>query len=989
MSILKLKFDPELDYQQEAIQAVVDIFTGQVISNGSFSISSNQAGALGINELGHGNVLEIEDEQILKNVHATQERNSIPNVPELQGRNFSIEMETGTGKTYVYLRTIFELHKVYGFTKFIVVVPSIPIREGVLASINAMKDHFTSIYNEPYDAVIYDSKQLGRVRQFATSNKIQILIINIQAFQKDVEDEESSNGIAQSTKSNVINRESDRMSGRRPIEFIQATNPIVILDEPQNMESEKSRQAIERLHPLCTLRYSATHKNPYNLLYRLSPIDAFDRKLVKRIEVASVRAEENLNDAFVSLIGVNNTDNKITAKVKINVGSGSQVSQKTMTIKMGDDLFAKSKSRQEYKDGYIVTNISLVPGNEHIEFANGITLHLNTAIGGFDEDIMKVMLRKTIESHLDKVLAVNKDRGIKVLSLIFVDKVANYRLHHVDGTTSLGKLGVWFEEIFGEVSKKPKYKNLNLPSAEEVHGGYFSKDKKGVEKDTKGSTQDDSSTYELIMRDKERLLSLNEPLQFIFSHSALAEGWDNPNVFQICTLRESASKDRKRQEIGRGLRLPVNQHGERVRDDNVNWLTVVANESYEDFARKLQTEYEDDYGIEFGIVDRIAFSQIPVPNAIPDEKGNVPVVGQVLSEQIYSSLSLDGYINPDGRLSDKYKPHDPNFVLPVDPEFEQIRAPIMDVLDAYVLSSRIKDARHRQRVAFNKEVTLDQGFKELWEKISPRTRYRVEFSSDQLVDDVIRNLKTAPKITPIKLMVDVVKVETNKGGIKADKIIETGSYDTSLPRFLPDILDYLQNETELTRMTLSKILLKSGRLDEFKINPQAFLTMVAHEIRQHLDTLMVEGIRYEKLAGQVWEMHRLESETSHVLECYLDNLYKVRNLNKTPYDYVEFDSKVEKAFAKALDDNKDVKYFLKLPSWFKVDTPVGSYNPDWAIVFEQDARIYLVRETKSTLVAGERRREENIKINCGRRHFEAIDVDYDVVTSLDDMVRRL
>ena len=988
MSSLHLRFDPDLDYQKEAIQAVVDLFTGQVISNGSFSISSNQAGALVYDELGQGNRLEIEDKQILKNVQTVQENNSIPKIPELQGMNFSIEMETGTGKTYVYLRSIFELHKVYGFTKFIVVVPSIPIREGVLASINAMRDHFTSMYNEPFDSVVYDSKQLGRVRQFATSNKIQILIINIQAFQKDVEDDETSDTNSISSRANVINRESDRMSGRRPIEFIQATNPIVILDEPQNMESEKSKLAIERLSPLCTLRYSATHKNPYNLLYRLSPIDAFDRKLVKRIEVASVRADDNVNDAFVRLVGLSNKDNKITAKVKINVGSGSVVSQKTITVKMGDDLFEKSKRRQEYNDGYIVTNISLILGAEHIEFANGITLRINTAVGGFDEDIMKVMLRKTIESHFDKSLSV-REKGIKVLSLIFVDKVANYRLHHEDGTISLGKLGIWFEDIYDEVSKKPIYRNLNLPPVEKVHGGYFSKDKKGVDKDTKGSTLDDSDTYELIMRDKERLLSIEEPLQFIFSHSALAEGWDNPNVFQICTLRESASKDRKRQEIGRGLRLPVNQHGERVRDDSINWLTVVANESYEDFARKLQTEYEDDYGIEFGIVDRIAFSQIPVPDATPDEKGNVPVIGQTFSDQIYNSLSINGFINPDGRVSEKYKPYDPSFVLPVQSELESLRAPIMDVLNKYVISSRIKDTRQRQRVAFQKEVTLDPGFKELWDKISPRTRYRVGFSSDKLVDDVVGNLKAASKITPIKVMVDTVKVETGKSGIKADEIIETGSYDTSLPRFLPDILDYLQNETELTRATLSKILSKSGRLDEFRINPQAFITLVTHEIRQQLNELMVEGIKYEKLAGQVWEMRRLEPETSDVLGSYIDNLYKIRNTNKTPYDYVEIESNVEKEFASALDKNENVKYFLKLPSWFKIDTPIGSYNPDWAIVFEQDTRIYLVRETKSTLLAEERRSEENIKINCGRRHFEALDVNYDVVTSLEDMVKRL
>jgi type III restriction enzyme len=474
-----------------------------------------------------------------------------------------------------------------------------------------LKEHFHTLYdNAPFDHFVYDSKRLGKVRQFATSNQIQIMVINIQSFQKDVADKDLSEMTEEELKKlNVINRENDRMSGRRPIEFIQAASPVVIIDEPQSVDTtKKSRRAIGNLNPMATLRYSATHRNPYNLLYKLDPIKAYDLRLVKRIEVASIRSDDNFNDAYVKLL---KTDNKNGIKAQIEIHKEGPTGPKAakLWVKQGDDLYRRSDDREAYRDGYIVQNIDCTPGSEYIEFNQGRFLKLGQEVGGLGDDIMKAQVYETVEQHLKKERAL-KGRGIKVLSLFFIDRVANYRIYNEDGTTSLGKIGQWFEEAYKELTAKPIYKGLIPFGVADVHNGYFSQDKQGHAKDTRGNTADDDDTYSLIMRDKERLLDPNVALRFIFSHSALREGWDNPNVFQICTLHETQSVERKRQEIGRGLRLPVNETGERVHDETINRLTVIANESYENFARKLQTEFEEDFGIKFGRVDKIAFAKL-------------------------------------------------------------------------------------------------------------------------------------------------------------------------------------------------------------------------------------------------------------------------------------------------------------------------------------------------------------------------------------------
>ncbi len=980
---MKLKFDPSLEYQQHAVNAIVGVFHGQPIAQAGFELSHTMEDGLFQSELGVGNNLTLLDEDILANVHKAQEGNDIEKVDGLQGREFSIEMETGTGKTYVYLRTIFELNKTYGFKKFIIVVPSVAIREGVLKSIELTKDHFQTLYDKvSFDYFVYDSKRLGKVRQFAGGVKqIQIMIINIQSFQKDVADKALSEMTDEELKKlNVINRENDRMSGRRPIEFIQAANPIVIIDEPQSVDTtEKSQRAIKNLNPAATLRYSATHRNPYNLLYKLDPIKAYDLRLVKRIEVASIRSDDSFNDAYVKLL---KTDNKNGIKVQVEIHKEGPTGPKLakLWVKQGDDLFVKSKERETYREGYIVQNIDCTPGAEYIEFNQGRFLELGQEIGGLGDDIMKAQVYETVEQHLKKERAL-RGKGVKVLSLFFIDRVANYRVYNEDGSTSLGKIGHWFEEAFNELTAKPIYKGLSPFDVSEVHNGYFSQDKQGHAKDTRGNTAADEDTYHLIMRDKERLLDPDVALRFIFSHSALREGWDNPNVFQICTLNETKAVEKKRQEIGRGLRLPVNQAGERVRDETVNRLTVIANESYEDFARTLQAEFEEDFGIQFGKVEQIAFAKLT--RVATD--GTEMALGQNTSKKVWDELVANGYLNAEGEVLDKFDPKNLHFKLDVSDEFTDLAAEIIDEVNRKVFKNRIVNARERRELKFRKEVHLSEDFKELWDRIKYRTRYRVRFGTTDLIVKALARIKQIEEIKPVRISMSRRDIDITEAGVAADRELETRSRETTQVTVLPDILAFLQKETELTRHTLAEILKQSGRLAEFKVNPQAFMVAVAREISRALHDLMLDGLQYEKVAGQHWEMSRIEQEAEEGIVRYLSNLYQVQNKDKALFDAIEYDSEVEKQFARDLDNNENVLIFVKLPGWFKIDTPIGPYNPDWAFVTERDDKLYFVRETKSTLDSEERRSKENQKIVCGRKHFETLEVDFDVVTSLSEV----
>ena len=1000
---MKLKFDPSLAYQLDAVNAVADALDGQPMGQTSFEVSSTMPSGVVLTNQGVGNNLILTDEQFLANVHKVQERNDIPKSetvtkhfaagmsaglplawPALKdGREFSVEMETGTGKTYVYLRTIFELNKRYGFKKFVIVVPSVAIREGVLKSIDIMGEHFRALFdNVPFNSFVYDSKRLGAVRQFSDSNHIQVMVINIQAFVKDVGDDDTDLDTMDEEalkKLNVIYRDNDRMGGK-PIDFIRAANPIVIIDEPQSVDTTpKSRRAIAQLNPTVTLRYSATHRNPYNLLYKLGPIEAYDMRLVKRIEVASIKADEDFSEAYVKLLQTDNS-NGIKAQLEIHKLVGGTPKATKVWVRQGNDLSQLSGEHFPYQHGFVVQQIDSTPGFETVEFNQGQFLELGQAIGGAETDVMRAMIFKTVEQHLKKERAL-KGRGIKVLSLFFIDRVANYRIYNDDGSTSLGNIGVWFEEAYRELATKPMYKDLAFFDVEQLHNGYFSQDKKGRAKDTRGNTADDEDTYALIMRDKERLLDPKEPLRFIFSHTALREGWDNPNVFQICTLREVGTELERRQQIGRGLRLPVNEHGERVHDEHLNRLTVIASESYKDFAAALQTEYERDFGIKFGRIEAQAFARLVRPAA----DGTDQPIGQDTSNEIWSALQAQGYIDGSGDIQPAFDPDNVLFRLELPAAFEDLRAPILDVMRSYVFENRIANEAKTRDVRFNKQVHLREDFRELWSRISQRTRYRVHFDTADLIDRAVSRLKAMEKIKPLTLVTTRVDVDFTHAGVNADRILETDTRVMQGPTILPDIIAFLQKETELTRHTLVAILKGSNRIGEFRINPQQFMALAAREIGYALHDLMLEGIQYERIAGEFWEMRRIEDEAEKGISRYLKNLYVVQNREKSMFDAIEFESEVEKRFAMDLDANEHVKLFVKLPRWFKIDTPIGEYNPDWAFVTARDERLYFVRETKSTLDSEERRTKENQKIHCGRRHFTVIGADFDVVTSLAEV----
>ena len=888
---MKLTFEPNLQFQLDAIKSITDLFEGQPLDESIMEFHLNEESTLNLIN-GVSNNLILSDEQILTNLQSIQTENEISVSNTLSRMNFSVEMETGTGKTYVYLRTIYELNKLYGFKKFVIVVPSVAIREGVLKNLEITHDHFQTLYdNVPLNFQVYDSTKVSTLRGFATTNNIEVLVINIDSFAKD---------------ENIINKPNDKLNGQRPVEFIQATHPIVIVDEPQNMETEKRVAAIDNLKALCTLRYSATHRNLYNLTYSLNPVKAYDLGLVKQIEVDSIIEENAYNDAFVAVDSITATKSKVTARVSININEKSGVRKRTVTVKVGDDLYKLSNEREIYADGYIIEEIDAI--NQCIAISNGSLLYKGDSQGGLTEEVMKFQIRKTIEEHLKKEKRLNK-KGIKVLSLFFIDKVANYRSYDADGNPLKGKVAEWFEEIYNDYISKSAFKELDKFPVSDVHNGYFAQDKKGNWKDTKETSAsmnsvDSADTFNLIMKDKEKLLGLGNSLRFIFSHSALREGWDNPNVFQICTLNETKSDIKKRQEIGRGLRLAVDQTGKRTYDQNINRLTVIANESYDDFAKTLQKEIEDDCGVEF--------------------------------------------------------------------------------------TGRIKNKRERTPIKYRKGFEADPRFLEIWEKLKKRTTYRVDYKTDELITFAAKAIKDLPDIKSPSIRSTKVQIGMSSEGLDTwyvgDRVESYDSYAWKIP----DVLGYIQSKTELTRSTIHAILSKSDRIGDIIINPQLFLDLTIQAIKRILYDLMIDGIKYQKIGGSEYEMALFEAQE---LEVYLNDFsFKVADPSKTIYEeFVPLDSGVESKFAQDCETSVQIKFYFKLPNWFKIPTPIGNYNPDWALVFEDDSKIYFVAETKDTgtpqVDLAKLKADEQMKIKCGKAHFnEFADIEYKVVNKVGQLI---
>ena len=990
---MNIKFEENLEYQLEAINSITDIFLGQEIAKTIFTVEKINDPELRIkkteeNNLGIGNKLLLFPEEISKNLNNIQIRNGLAKTEVLEKNdyNFSIEMETGTGKTYVYLRTIMELNKKYGFTKFIIVVPSLAIKEGVYKTLQITEEHFKSLYeNTPYDYFIYNSKKLNKIRDFAVNDNIEIMIITIDSFNKNT---------------NVINQERDQANGYRPIEYISQCNPIVIVDEPQNMESDIAKKAISELNPLCTLRYSATHKEMYNPVFKLDSIDAYEKKLVKQIEVATVGVTENLNTEYIKVINIKPSKTGVTAKIELDVKNKLGVTRKKINIKHGDIL--SKKARRDLYNGYIVNEITydeVDSARSFIDFRK-VRLTLGQVNGGQDPDFIKrLQIRKTIQEHFEKQLAL-KSKGIKVLSLFFIDKVANYRIYDSEtGEAKKGKYALMFEEEYNEFIKLDKYKEMNPVSL--VHDGYFSagkkKTKSGVEyfeiKDTTGNTNADDDTFNKIMKDKEKLLSFNEPLAFIFSHSALKEGWDNPNVFQICTLNETVSEIKKRQEIGRGLRIAVNQAGERIRGFNVNTLTVMANESYEQFVDSLQKEMEKEENIKFGLIENFIFANIIVNY----ENEKEVFLGHEKSREIYQNLIKKGYIDENGNPKEKLKKDLEKGILEVSEEFENIKESIINKLESISRKLTIKNAEDKKKIELNKKVFLSDEFKDLWDKIKYKTTYHVNFNEEELIKECIKDLDNV-YIPDEKFLYDKKRLSITKGGIESETESELSEDLKTYNKFkLPDITTYLQNETNLTRRSIVKILTESKTLESFKKNPQRYLEQSSNIIKNTMKNFIVDGIKYEKIGDTEYYSQKLFKDSE--IYGYLKNEMSKGNMvetRKTPYNSIVIDSEIESKFSKDLEKYENVIVYTKLPSWFKIATPLGNYTPDWAILARPDInkekeKLYFVIETKGTIDPGDRRKNENGKIYCGKKHFEVIskELNWHVCKTGEDFKRRL
>ena len=1025
---MKLKFKNQ-EFQTEAVNSVADLFAGQEKSNMTFSIDDN-GGQIKLlqNDFGFGNKLEIDNDTLLANMHAIQRRNKLPLSRDYDSRQFSIEMETGTGKTYVYTKTILELNKRYGFSKFIVVVPSVAIREGVFKSLQVTEEHFKNLYDGiPYRYFIYNSAKLSDVRQFATSGNIEIMIINIDAFKK---------------AENIINQEQDKLNGETAMRYIQDTNPVVIIDEPQSVDNTpKAKEAIQSLNPLCVLRYSATHREKINLLYRLTPVDAYQMGLVKQICVSSSSVANDFNKPYIHLKSVSN-DNGFSAKIEIDIENKSgKVERKTITVKPNDSLFILSGKRELYED-YVIAGIDCTKGAECIEFSNSEVLQAGKTIGGVDENIIKrTQIYKTIEAHLNKELRYF-EKGIKVLSLFFIDEVKKYR-------TETGEKGIYaqmFEECYNELMSKEKYALLKTyfnTDVEKAHNGYFSQDKKGIYKNTKGDTLADDDTYNTIMRDKEWLLSFDCPLRFIFSHSALKEGWDNPNVFQVCTLIEQKSTFTCRQKVGRGLRLCVNQEGERIEDRNINILHVMANESFAEFAETLQKEIEQETGMKFGVLQLSALMDLTyeekveiehqmdeasafdvyealVANDVLDTNGNVkedvkieeielpeiaeplkqevkkimkqaePVTFEKLKEvkcvetrieektfsheqasEIMEELKEMKVISKEGKIKDTMK--------------AQLKAGKLDLSERYTKAAQraiiqalekadnrpvIRDANKEVTVKLKKQAILSPEFKELWDKIKQKTTYRVNIDTNTLIKNCVKELREMPPIPKAKLLTSTAEIEIENAGIySTEKHTQTTDLENTYS-YVPDILRLIASETLLKHSTIIKILKQSGREQDFMNNPQLFYEKALEIILRNRHRLAIDGIKYIKLAGEEYYVQEI-FDSAELLANLDRNAVQVEH---SVYDYLIYDSGVESRFAKSLDEDPDVKMFFKIPPKFKIETPIGSYNPDWAVFLEKDGeqKLYFVLETKGTTSLFDLRSPERLKIHCGKQHFNAL-----------------
>ncbi len=978
---MKLHFEDNLDFQQKAVESVAELFNGQDICRTEFTVSKlvgqqalpgQEASTLGI-----GNRLQLLDDEIQENLQAIQLRNGLRPSDSLASGDFTIEMETGTGKTYVYLRTIFELNKRYGFTKFMIVAPSVAIKEGTYKTLQITRDHFENLYPmaKGYEYFLYDSGKLGQVRNYATSPNIQIMVVTVGAInKKDV---------------NNLYKDSEKTGGEKPIDLVKASHPIIIVDEPQSVDgglTGKGKKAIDDMNPLCTLRYSATHADKHHKLYRLDAVDAYERELVKQIEVASLEVKGGHNRAYLKLISTHNKGGSVTAKVEADIQGKTKIIRKKTTVKHGDDL-EQVTCRSIYEDFRIGT-ITCGKANESMEISmpgGEQTLRPGDEVGSVSPDDMKrLMIRRTVKEHLDKEIRfAEQKRGIKVLSLFFIDSVEFYRSYDEDGSEVKGKYALIFEEEYRKLAKQPEYQTLFAKidlsiDAGEVHNGYFSIDKKGGWKDPsrnkKGKISDNAANrentgraYNLIMKEKEKLLSFDSKLKFIFSHSALKEGWDNPNVFQICALRDMSSERERRQTIGRGLRLCVNQEGKRLKGFDVNTLTVVARESYKDFAENLQKEIEKDTGIRFGIVEKHQFATIPVIG----KNGEAEPLGVKESEKIWGFLKDKEYLDKKGRVQNSLRTAIKDNKLEFPKEYANQAPEITAILRKLAGKLDIKNADERISVRTREAVLESEGFRALWDRIKHKTTYRVEFDNAELLRDCSQAILDGPPVTKTRAQFRKADIAIGKGGVNATETAASGFTSINETDIeLPDLLTDLQDKTQLTRRSLVEILTQCRRLNDFRRNPQEFIDIAAEAVNRTKRLALVDGIRYQRIGDDHYYAQELFEREE--LTGYLKNTLETQ---KSVYQHVIYDSAgIEKRFAQELEANEAVKVYAKLPGWFKVPTPLGTYNPDWAVLLEinGEEKLYFVVETKGSNWWDDLRQKEAAKIKCGEKHFAAL-----------------
>ena len=1008
-------------FQADAAKAVVDVFAGQPNLTSTYMMDRGSGNyQIGVNEeldfTGFGNqkiVPELSDRQILEQLNKVQRTNQIKPSEKLEGRengyNLTVEMETGVGKTYTYIKTMFELNKHYGWSKFIVIVPSVAIREGVYKSFEMTQEHFAEEYGKKIRFFIYNSAQLTEIDRFASDSSINVMIINSQAFN------------AKGKDARRIYMKLDEFRSRRPIDIIAKTNPILIIDEPQSVEGKQTKERLKEFHPLLTLRYSATHKSDsvYNMVFRLDAMEAYNRRLVKKIAVKGVtESGSTATDSFIYLESINlsKSDPTATLQFEVKMANGAP-KKKSRIVKIGDNLYDYSGGLEEYRNGFVVKQID--GRDDSVEFLNGIKIFAGDVIGAVDEDqLRRIQIRETILSHIERERQLFY-KGIKVLSLFFIDEVANYREYDAAGQPVNGKYAAMFEEEYEDVISSMQLvigedeyiKYLQSISAARTHAGYFSVDGKGKMINSKVSrketTSDDVSAYELIMKNKELLLDRDparSPVRFLFSHSALREGWDNPNVFQICTLKQSESVLRKRQEVGRGLRLCVNQNGERMDTNvlgndvhNINILTVIASESYDSFAKGLQTEMAE------AVADRPRAVKVELfaGKVIKDEQGNEQVIDQDMASSIHHDMIVKGYIDSKGALTDKYYEDKANGEIKVAKEVADSAASVLDIIDSIYDARSVQPENARSN---NVELLVDEDklampeFEALWSRINAKSVYVVDFDTEELIQKSITSLDNKLRVSKIHFQVETGIMDTIKSKeelLSGTSFVkeEFASYGVTMAansNVKYDLIGKLVDETGLTRKALVAILkgIQPSIFNQFRDNPEEFIVKAAALINDEKATAVIEHITYDVL------------DDHYGTDIFTDPTIKGRlginamKAKKHLYDHIVYDSARERDFAAELDVNTNVAVYVKLPDGFYIATPVGHYNPDWAIAFYKGSvkHIYFVAETKGSMRSMQWRTIEQSKIHCAKEHFKAISGDnivYDVVDSYKSLLTKV